>query len=168
MGKTLIIKDADFSANALDVTSIGAWLFNVPKTEIEGATHNYNASNAFVFGEQEYLGMHVTKVRVKCGAVGTLTLYHSTKTNTSSAELTPLATFTLTQSDVGNMVELSADFNAPNEGYLAIKVSNIGVILSYNSSSGLTKVVPLWSPTYANSKLAGYSGNIDLYGTFPE
>ena len=80
MGKTLIIKDADFSANALDVTSIGAWLFNVPKTEIEGATHDYNPSSAFVFGEQEYLGMHVTKVRVKCGAVGTLTIYHSTKT----------------------------------------------------------------------------------------
>ena len=168
MGKTLIIKDADFSANALDVTSIGAWLFDVPKTEIEEADHDYTSSNAYVFGEQEYLGMHVTKVRVKCGAVGTLTIYHSTKTNTSSAELTPLATFTLTQSDVGNLVDLSADFNAPNEGYLALKVSANGVISSYNSTSGLTKVVPIWSPTTENRKLSGYSANIDIYGTFPE
>lgn len=168
MGKTLIIKDADFSANALDVTSIGTWLFNVPKTEIEGADHNYNASNAFVFGEQEYLGMHVTKVRVKCGAAGTLTLYHSTKTNTSSAELTQLAVFSLTQSDVGYLVDLTADFDVPSDGYLALKVSANGVISSYNSIVGLTKVIPLWSPTYANSKLTGYSGNIDLYGTFPE
>lgn len=168
MGKTLIIKGADFSANAVDVASIGVWLYQIPPLELEGASHQLNKANNFAFGEQEYLDMHVTKVRFRCGAVGTLEFKHCATTNTIGQVLTTLESISLTANDVGKLVEKNVDFTFPSSGWMCLKCDVSGVLSTYNDTTGLSEIVTVWSPTYANSRLTGYSMNIDLFGTFPD
>lgn len=151
MGKFIIIKDADFSENAIDNISGGYWLLG--NDDIAASNTALNAERTFwPSGEAVSAlirGKHVTKVKFKCGAAGNYVIQHATTMYASTATVTALATITCTASDVGNVVEADVDFVFPNTGFLAC-YNDVAGVLSYLYDATITTAVTELNPVYTN------------------
>ena len=102
MGKSLIIKGADFSANAVKVLT---WFMTENDTYESGATINVPAGFAAYCPYNDALlqGKTINCIKLKAGTAGTITLV-KVSSNDASGVATPIATITIDSEDVGNNV----------------------------------------------------------------
>lgn len=161
MGKKLIIKDADFSANALDVRVIEWYILSY--TNYLGSSPNIanvvNGGWAFVQATNALLiGKTINAIRFKAATSGTLNIY---KGILNSSEKTLIGSINVISSEVGQ--EVTKTFTPYTMGasdYLIIGEPNSsvsfyymgsGVTPSSNLHNCYTKVPSVWSLTTANN-----------------
>lgn len=102
MGKSLIIKGADFSANAVKVLT---WFIIENDTYGSGASTNVPASFAAYcpLSGTALQGKAINCIKLKAATAGTITLV-KVSSNDASGVATPIATITIDADDIGNNV----------------------------------------------------------------
>lgn len=145
----------------------GAWLFDYTDAELTAATTSLGAASGypmFTLGSEanaDILGKEITKIKFKCGAVGTISIYHTTTRLNSTAVKTLLAEVETNSNDVGSIVEKSVSFNVPSTGYIAF-ANDVAGVIKYDKNKGAASAKePMVGPTgtdYSDRDLC-----IDLY-----
>lgn len=161
MGKKLIIKDADFSANALDVRVI-EWYILSYTNYLESSQNIANVVNggwAFVQATNALLiGKTINAIRFKAATSGTLNIY---KGVLNSSEKTFIGSVNVTSSEVGQEVTKTfTPYTMGGNDYLIIGEPNSSASFYYQGSgvkptaashNFYTKVPSEWSLTTANN-----------------
>lgn len=133
MGKSLIIKGADFSANAVKVLK---WYITENDQYGAGASIKVPASYAAFcpFSGDNLQGKTINCIKLKAGTAGIITLV-KVSNNDASGVATPIATITISSEDIGNdVIKYFDDVQIGSNEWFGIMASTDTGQFKYNSS----------------------------------
>lgn len=160
MGKYLLIKNADFSENAVEQVTPKRYFYHIPDSQMESAPAEWITSVfAYGYSNQDVLsGNVINGMRLKVETAGTLTIFKATKPIsglTDASALTQVATATTTTTGVQD-IEFSAPVSLGANECLIIGKSTDTLVGKYHNNNS-----PSIARFYAN---VGKSGIVEATG----
>lgn len=155
MGRKLIIKGADFSANAVDDVTL-TWYVNVEDDNTWGPNPAKNTSAGWCYPtstESNFIGQPINMVKLKPSAVGTITLY---KIPALGSAGTLVATINATQEQVNVLTTymLPSTFVINSGEHLVLCDSTDTSFFMYKIKSGASFIKRAQYSDHAN--VSGY------------